>query len=62
MVYHFKWFNGLADEAIIPPLKSTAERIKKIRCEVIEESGEDVPISALDAEGRYNPDGLSSAH
>ena len=56
MVYHFKVYDGTNDKFLVPPRKSTAERIGRVGGQLIEETGEDVPDSALDDDGRYDPD------
>ena len=55
MVYHFRVYDVHTDDTVVPPRKSTAERIDRIRGQIIEESGEDVPESALDGDGQYIP-------
>lgn len=55
-VHYFRTWNAVQDGWIEQPLKSPADRINKIGGQIIEGTGEDVPESALDSEGRYNPD------
>jgi hypothetical protein len=54
-VFHFRVYNAATDEVLIPPRKSTVERIKQIGGEIIEATGEDVPESSLDDYGRFDP-------
>jgi hypothetical protein len=55
-VYHFRWWDGFADEWKIPPRKSTIERIaKECRGEIIEGAEEEVDMAQLDDYGRYDP-------
>ena len=55
MVYHFRIFDGRTDEVLIPLRKSPAERIKRVEGEIIEDTGEDVPVTSLDEHGRFDP-------
>jgi hypothetical protein len=55
IVYHFEVWNGINDRMIIPPRKSPEERIKSIGGNVLWDSAEEVPVSALDDEGRFDP-------
>lgn len=55
-VYYFKVWSPGTDDYVIPQRKSTAERIKNVcRGEIIEGTGEEVDVSALDEQGRYDP-------
>jgi len=55
MVYHFKVYDGFRDEFVVPALKSTAERIGRVRGDLIPDSAEDVPASQVDDDGRCRP-------
>jgi hypothetical protein len=55
MVYHFRVWDHIKGETVIPPLKRPSDRIRKVRGEIILETGEDVPLDALDDLGRYDP-------
>ena len=56
MVYHFKVWDPISDQVIVPRLKSPADRIKNIcRGEIIQGTGEQVETSELDEHGRYDP-------
>lgn len=55
-VHHFKVFDFNRGNFIIQPLKSTVERINQIpTAEIIPDTAEEIQPSALDSEGRYNP-------
>ncbi len=54
-VYHFKVWDQQQGEHIIQPLKSPADRIQELRGEIILGTAENVDVSALDSEGRYDP-------
>jgi hypothetical protein len=52
-VFHFKGWDSSSGSYVSPPLKSTLERIKMIRCEIIDGTMEEVAESNLDIHGRY---------
>ncbi len=54
-VYHFKVWDQQQGEYIIQPLKSPADRIQEIGGKIIPGTAENVDVSALDSEGRYDP-------
>jgi hypothetical protein len=54
-VHHFKVWDQMRGDHIVPPLKSPAERIKQIGGTIIPGTAEDVESSVLDADGRYDP-------
>ncbi len=55
-VHHFKVFDIKRGIFVIQPLKSTVERISQIpTAEIIPDTAEEVEPSALDSDGRYNP-------
>ena len=54
-VHHFKFWDIKSGDWVIPPLKSTAERIKKAGGKIIPNTMEMVPNSAVDSEGRCIP-------
>jgi hypothetical protein len=54
-VYHFRVYDPANDATIVQPRKSTAERIERIRGEIIPGTAEEVDPSTLDEDGRYNP-------
>ena len=53
-VYHFKVYDGAADEMHIPPLKSQKGRIEMVGGSIIPDSEEEVDESELDNSGRFN--------
>ena len=53
-VHHFKVWDINTGDWRIPPLKSTAARIAKVRGKIIPGSMENVPASSLDREGRWD--------
>jgi hypothetical protein len=55
-VYEFERFNMFTGEMHRSRCKMTAEKIMANTCAVLDGSGEEVPESALDADGRYYPD------
>ena len=60
MVYRFKTFDLVTGEMVAQPIKSTAARIRGIAsAEIIEGTGEEVPASAVDADGRCRPQAQS---
>ena len=62
MVYQFRTFDINTGDMVRQPVKSTADRIATIpHAQIIEGTGEDVPDSAVDDEGRcYAKGGQSS--
>ena len=56
MVYQFRIWDHEKGEMIVPPLKRPAWRIEEIGGQIIDGTGEKVPVDKLDEEGRYNPD------
>ena len=55
-VHSFKIYDGGADETVQPPSKSTAERIARIRGDIIPGSAEWVAPWCIDGEGRVKSD------
>ena len=56
LVYHFKVYDPHTDETIVPPRKSTAERIKEIGGLLLAETEETVSPDKLDDHGRHMPE------
>lgn len=54
-VYHFKVYDAINDEWVMPVRKSPADRIKEIRGEIVPGTEEEVPESDLDEHRRYDP-------
>lgn len=54
-VYHFRVYDPIRDEEFIPPRKSPEHRISRIGAQIIKETAEDVEVSALDEQERYDP-------
>ena len=54
-VHHFKVWDQAAGDHVVPPRKSTAERIKQIGGTIIPGTSEEVDESAIDSEGRFDP-------
>jgi DNA-binding cell septation regulator SpoVG len=54
-VHHFRVYDGIKDVFIVPVRKSTADRIARIRGEIIQGSAEQVDAAALDQHERYDP-------
>lgn len=54
-VYAFKVWDGFADTYNYPEFKSTKERIDRVRGVILDDTAENVPVSALDEDGRYIP-------
>jgi len=54
-VHHFSVWDGQAEQMIVPPLKSPAERIRRLGGTIIPGTDERVHESALDLHGRYRP-------
>jgi hypothetical protein len=54
-VHHFRVWDIMRGEYLIPSLKSTTQRIQEVKGEIIPETAEEVERSALDKEGRYDP-------
>jgi hypothetical protein len=54
-VHHFRVWDYRRDKYVNQPLKTTAERIRQVKGEIIPGTAEDVAASALDPEGRYDP-------
>lgn len=54
-VHHFLVFDEAEEEYVIPPLKSTEDRIIRVGGEILPCTEEVVDRSALDSAGRYDP-------
>jgi hypothetical protein len=54
-VHHFRVWDHMGAAFVVPPLKSTLARILTVKGEIIPGTAEDVSETALDAEGRYDP-------
>ena len=54
-VYFFQLWDQFTGDFVIQPRKSPADRIKEYGGTIIPGTAEEVPTSALDAHGRYNP-------
>ena len=54
-VYHFKVYDPIKDEEVIPPRKSPAHRINRIGGQILMDTAEDVDASSLDGQERYDP-------
>jgi hypothetical protein len=54
-VYNFRKWAQAQGEHVIPPLKNPAARIKEIGGTILPDTAQDVPRSALDEHGRYDP-------
>jgi hypothetical protein len=54
-VHHFRKWDINSGQYLTPPLKSTAERIEEAGGEIILETAEEIDVSKLDDEGRYDP-------
>jgi hypothetical protein len=58
-VHRFRVWDQMRGELVPQPLKSTEERIRMIKGEIIPGTAEDVAETALDKEGRYDPQGIA---
>ena len=54
MVYHFKGWSQQEGDCLVPARKATAEFINANKLTLIDGTGEDVPESAVDRNGRYD--------
>ena len=55
MVYHHAYYDVINDRSLISPTKRQIEHIKEFSAEPLWETGEDVPLTALDEHGRFHP-------
>ena len=55
-VHYFKKWHQQQGEYIVQPRKSPADRIQEIGGQIIPGTDEEVDESALDSEGRYDPE------
>ena len=62
IVHHFKIYDPASDSWIVPPRKSTTERIQDIRGIIIPGTGEEVDRAFLDEQGRYDPRAREELH
>jgi hypothetical protein len=56
MVFHVERYSILTDRVVRSQCKMTEARATTNGGAIIEDTGEDVPESALDSEGRYYPE------
>ena len=59
-VHHFRVWSITHGEYVVPPMKAPAEFIRMARGEIVPETAEDVDPSALDSQGRYDPQSAST--
>jgi hypothetical protein len=55
-VHHFRVWSITHGEYVVPAMKAPAEFIRMARGEIIDGTAEDVHPSALDSQGRYDPE------
>ncbi len=55
MVYHHAFYDIINDQSRISPTKRQVEHIKALSAEPLWETGEEVPLTALDEHGRFYP-------
>jgi hypothetical protein len=54
-VHHYKVLDTATGNWVVPPLKSTAERIAEMKGEIIAGTMDAVARTSLDKDGCYNP-------
>ncbi len=53
-VHHFRIWDQLGGEMVVPASKRTAQSIKDIGGEIVPDTDQEVPISALGPDGKYD--------